>query len=466
MQNKSIKIIVRGLFFFLGSICIAQTPSALKGSIKNYYHQPLYLFQCVGDTLLLSDSVLTNEKGSFAFKKNLQGSYGMYKVVLGKNQFFYLLLGTGSLEICSLYSPGGAYNKATDSLVVLQSEENKLFYDFQTLQKRLNVANYWLLQMMRLFPLPDPFHKQIEDEYFSRYKAMDKFIKGKSMTGLIALAYYTPLNPDWKQPDPWRDSIIAEHYFDYFNPSDSFYLRTNILSEKMDLYTDLRTNKRDAYGQPVMDENMIQSAANDFLEKVLPNRENLEFCLNYLLKKLNKKHLDNAFLYLYEKYGKPLSGDCGSSNAPLSWAQAKAGVLKGIQTGSPAPDFKISDKIYLSEIQSEYTLILFWASWCPHCREEVPKIKKAIDGYNQKAGAKLVTVAVSLDTDQEVWQKFVTDNNLFSFLNFSEFKSWKSEVVKMYNVYATPTLFLLDRDKKIIARLDDLQQLNTWFKVN
>ena len=147
------------------------------------------------------------------------------------------------VEIQTQYYHSPFYNIATDSLVVLQSEENKIFYEFQHLQQKLNIASNWLLQMMRLYPLPDPFHKQIEEEYFARYDAMDEFIKSAlrhfaetpvsavnnvDIASKIALAYYQPINPDWHEPDPWRDSIIALHYFDYFNPSDPFYLHTNI----------------------------------------------------------------------------------------------------------------------------------------------------------------------------------------------------------------------------------------------
>ncbi|MBI5219771.1 MAG: redoxin domain-containing protein [Bacteroidia bacterium] len=95
----------------------------------------------------------------------------------------------------------------------------------------------------------------------------------------------------------------------------------------------------------------------------------------------------------------------------------------------------------------------------------MPEIKKITDEFNFKletSNLKLITVAVSLDSDYAQWQKFVTENNLLSFLNFSELKGWKGGVSKQYNVYATPTMFLLDKDKKIIAKpliTDELKQL-------
>lgn len=443
----------------------AQKKTSLTGNINNYANQPLRLYKCFGDSLLFVDSTRTDKKGEFAF--SMKGKVCMYKIALPQNQFFYILSDGHPVEIRTLCQFNAFYNIATDSLVVLKSEDNKRFYEYQHLQGKLNIANYWLLQMMRLYPLPDPFHKQIEDEYFARYNEMEQFIKNSWQSAVgnrqkkmtmndqsmeVALAYYQPINPDWKQPDPWRDSIKAAHYFDYFNPADSFYLHTNILPEKIDLYLTMRTDKRDAYGQPIYDEMLVAEAAQDFMEKVKNNSENFEFCLNYLLKSFRKAHKETAFLHLYDLYLKPKEGDCEAEDNQFNWAREIANKLRNIAIGSTAPDFELSDKLQLSGIQSDYTLVLFWASWCPHCTQAVPEIKKAVDEFNERVGKRLLTVAVSLDTNKEQWQKFVSENNLLSFLNFSELKGWKSEVVKKYNVYATPTMFLLDKDKKIISK--------------
>ncbi|MEK6616891.1 MAG: thioredoxin family protein, partial [Bacteroidota bacterium] len=124
----------------------------------------------------------------------------------------------------------------------------------------------------------------------------------------------------------------------------------------------------------------------------------------------------------------------------------------------------MNGKLNLYQLPTDYTLLLFWATWCPHCVQVVPEIKKAVEQYlNPKSQIpnlkSLMVVAVSLDTDKEQWQKFVTEKNLLSFINFSEYKGWQSEAVKKFNVYATPTMFLLDKDKKIIAKPETTEQL-------
>ncbi len=431
------KLIITSLFFLLPvAFCLGQKSVDLSGTIKNYNKQSLYLYKCGiypdkggTDTLLLADSTVTDAKGKFSlnFSKtsNFSKVNGMYKVVLQRNQSFYILFDGKPIEIKTVYIPDIFYNIATDSLSFsslptkeVGREEGAAFLEFQRLQKHLNVANYFLLQMMRLYPLPDPFHKNIEDEYFERYNAMKKFInreikeRPEWLSTKIAKAYYIPDCPDWKQPDDWRDSIIASHYFDYFNPSDSFYLHTNILSEKMDVYLALRTNKRDDYGQPIYSEQLFADAAIHFIDKTISNLNtqysilNTHFCLNYYLKKFNKEHKEHSFLSLYDTYLKTPKSDCGSSQTDeFTWARKKTDILKNVQIGSIAPDFAFypleivsakMDKVKidtlsqgvkdgmlnLSSIQSDYILLIFWATWCPHCTQVLPEIKKVVDNFN------------------------------------------------------------------------------------
>jgi len=460
--------ILYACFFTMSAQC------QISGTISNYSNQALFLYQCgvypaIGgsDTLLLVDSIQTDKKGGFSFsplqRRGAGGETALYKVVLQRNQWFYILYDGQPVRISTIFMPSPFYNIAADSLQVLKSEENKKFYEFQYLQKQIVVADNWLLQMMRLYPLPDPFHKEIEREYSERYEKMEAFVKHSKwekypLTKLIAYAYFVPLNPDWKEPDPWRDSIMAAHYFDYFNPADSFYLHTNILPEKMDVYLALRSNKRDAYGMPINDERLFSVAAKDFIKAAISNYEVYEFCLNYFLKKFSKEHKDVAFLELHDYFFKTQEGDCGSQEEDVfSWARQKANVLRGVQIGSTAPDFQIMEgKLNLYGLQSDYILLLFWASWCPHCVAEIPKIKKITDKYNSQ---QLITVAVSLDTSRTQWQAYVNKNGLSSWLNFSKLKGWKGEVVKRYNVYATPTMFLLDEEKKIIAKPENADAL-------
>jgi thiol-disulfide isomerase/thioredoxin len=213
---------------------------------------------------------------------------------------------------------------------------------------------------------------------------------------------------------------------------------------------------------------LLANAAIQFLLRTQPNSVNFNFCFNTVLKSFTKQHLEQALLMVYDHFAKPAAGNCEQSNAlaGLKLWENKVGELRGTQIGSTAPDFEIEKgRITLASIESNYTVLLFWATWCSHCLGEVPKIKKVIDDFYAKGNGtmqQLTTVAVSLDTDGKPWQQFIKDNSLYLFLNYSELNGWKSEIAKKFNVYATPTMFVLDKDKKIIAKPETANELKQF----
>lgn len=441
-------------------------------SIRNYPNQYVHLVQCYGDSLIFIDSIKTDKQGKAQVAGDVFLRKGfvpaLYRVYLPYNQWFYILYDGKPIQLRTVFQFHAFSNIATDSVQVFQSDENKRLYEFIRLQKQLNVANYHILQMMRWYPLTDPFHKQLENEYLQRYQAMDNFVKkvnpkkSQSFADKIVVAYYPSVNPDWKQPDPWRDSIIAVHFFDKFNPADSFYLYTDILPDKIDAWLRLPLNNTPTSTEtPAQKEDKTMKAADVWLQKVSGNAAIAEWSLQYLFKVFEKQKYYDAMYYIYDKYVQSRLQDC---EPPVAYKHLheKIATLKNIQIGSPAPDILIYNRLSLYSIPADYTLLLFWATWCPHCIEEVPKIRDVVNEVNAmlaKQNKRLQVIAISLDTDKEAWENFVNDNQLQSFINYSEFQGWQSPTAKLYHVYATPTMFLLNKEKKIIAKPENASQL-------
>lgn len=461
---------------------------SVTGKILNYSDQYLYFYKCYGDSLIFLDSIKTDSKGNFAVVisnlkspiQDLKSSTGIYLFNLPRNQFFYILSEKDDVKIKTEYSPNIFYNNATDNLVVLKGKENKLFYKFLHLQNKLNIANFWLMKIMRLYPLEDPFHEKVVKEYFKRHKKMNHLVaillkrNRNTAAAKVALAYYQPVNPDWKQPDPWRDSLIARQYFDYFDPSDKFYLHTNILPEKMNIYLSLMTNKRDHYGQPIYDEMLYADAANEFLTKTLLTRpdfgykertENFDFCLDYFLKLFDKEKKYDALFSVYNSWVvAQAEEECEPTDKKYNRWREKVSILRNIQIGNMAPDFAVvPEALNLHQIPAENILLVFWASWCFHCLDELPKIKSVLEKNMDKS---LFVIFISLDTDENSWHDAVSRLGLQTYLHLCDFKRWQGEVVKKYNIYATPTMFLLDKEKVIIGKPKNAIELRNTLQSN
>ncbi|MFH6999360.1 TlpA family protein disulfide reductase [Flavobacterium sp. FlaQc-57] len=101
----------------------------------------------------------------------------------------------------------------------------------------------------------------------------------------------------------------------------------------------------------------------------------------------------------------------------------------------------------LSDLKSRYKLVVFGASWCDKCKLEVPKLQPFYEKW--KRDDDLEIVFVSLDTDKDSFHLFSKD---FLWISTCDYKSWEGESVLDYCVFATPTMYLLDRNQNIIAK--------------
>lgn len=139
-------------------------------------------------------------------------------------------------------------------------------------------------------------------------------------------------------------------------------------------------------------------------------------------------------------------------NAAVTDFLVRMAKLKTVQTGSPAPDFSmntIEGKIVkLSDFKGKYVLLDFWASWCQPCRQENPNVVKAFQTFKNR---NFTIFSVSLDKDPQQWKQAVNADGL-TWTHGSELKDFEGPAVRLYQVEAIPSSFLIDPSGKIIAR--------------
>ena len=114
----------------------------------------------------------------------------------------------------------------------------------------------------------------------------------------------------------------------------------------------------------------------------------------------------------------------------------------------------------LEDIKSEYYLIAFGSSWCPACVQELPKLQKEYADFKNK---NVEIVMVSLDTSKQNLISFIQE---FDFYVASDYKKWYTQAVSDYHVFSTPTLYLIDKNKKILLRPNNIAQAKAWVQRN
>lgn len=118
------------------------------------------------------------------------------------------------------------------------------------------------------------------------------------------------------------------------------------------------------------------------------------------------------------------------------------GIISGIEMPNSS-----NEMINLNNIQKKYTLIDFWASWCPPCRTESKLLKNLYDAYNAKG---FEIYGISLDSKRERWLNAIANDNRI-WTEVSTVEGFKTKVSIEYGITSLPTNFLIDASGKIIA---------------
>lgn len=128
----------------------------------------------------------------------------------------------------------------------------------------------------------------------------------------------------------------------------------------------------------------------------------------------------------------------------------KRAIRNALKTGSQIPPIVYNDPngkpIDIKSFKGKYVLIDFWASWCGPCRKAIPEVKALYSLYKEQG---FEVLSVSIDTDHAAWRRAMSEENM----------PWpqvlspdKNKTLADFMIAGIPTLFLIDRDGKIIEK--------------
>jgi thiol-disulfide isomerase/thioredoxin len=117
----------------------------------------------------------------------------------------------------------------------------------------------------------------------------------------------------------------------------------------------------------------------------------------------------------------------------------------------------IEGQIYsLNELNAEITIVAFFEPSCGHCKKEIPKLyRQVFEPYRSKG---VQVFAVYTLADREEWTNFINEHELYDWINVYD-PYHQTHFRDYYDIKSTPTIFILDREKKIIAKKLDVDQM-------
>ena len=332
--------------------------------------------------------------------------------------------------------------------VFTQSQENQNWYGYQN-QSQLQLQKIAALQQA-LAGYPNTtdkivvqLEKAVTQELLNYQKQEAAFIKNHANTWAAQMVqnktvYFT--NPK----EEWRTQIYESraHFWDNVNTSNPSLINSPLYTELILEYLKYYMNPEMHFSEDEMNEGFKKSV-DTIMQKFSANEETKKFALQYL--QLGFKELGNekVLQHIDEKY-KELAAQCQNEADKAAFDKRMAGYA-AMKEGAQAPNITFTNNSTLYDLQSETTIVVFWASWCPHCMEELPKINAwAAENPNTKV------VAISLDEDQTAYETAIKQfPNIF---HHTDLKKWEGKAVNDYYIYGTPTFIVLDKDKKIVGK--------------
>jgi peroxiredoxin len=410
------------------------------------------LFSLSGEKYFFIDSINAGNNNEFNF--TLRGKYpGFYRITFNNKSWLDFIYDNEDIEL-ETYAV-----KIPDSLRIIRSEANKIYYEFVKLNKDYKTKTELLQLILTRYPEKDDYYNTTAEKLARSQNQYLQFVNVTSQTDPASFAAryvrsaqlpaVVPEIPPEKQLD-----YLKSHALDNVNFNDDGLIYSDAFTNKTIEYL---TYYRNPQLPMELLEKEFEAAIDSILNKAKVNELVYKHITEYLLGGFKKFGFDNVINYIVENY--VIKDDICLDEKLETALNRRIQQTKNFKTGDVVPNIILPDtsdsEIYLSKITADKTLIIFYSSRCPHCQTIIPELR---DYYNSGKERTFEVIAVSIDTSRTDWLNFVNSNKL-NWLNVSDLKGWHGQATKDYYIYATPTMFLVDKEKKIIIVPDDIGEI-------
>jgi len=451
-RNKKGIIFFLILFGFTVNTSIAQCISV---EIKNLENEKAYISSLSGEKITLIDSVNVIGKEKFQFNLNNPKYHtGFYRLTFDKNKWIDFVNDDEDVNITT------NANNALDSLQIVSSESNRLYYSFIKFNKAYKTKTELLQLILARYPKEDNYYKTTQDRLTQIQNEYIEFVNvtaQKKSQSFIAKYIKSAQLPVVDNVVQQQLSYLKSHALDNVDFNNSLLINSDLFSNKTIEYL---TYYRNPQLPLELLEKEFMIAVDSILNKAKINQLVYQHIVEYLIDGFKKFGFDKVLDYIVENY--VIKDDLCLDVKTEGLIKRRIEQAKNLKIGNIVPNISLPDisgkEVNLKNITAEKILIVFYASGCPHCKELLPKLNEL---YNNQKVKKFETLAISLDTNRKDWIDIIKNYGL-NFLNVSDLKGWDGKAASEYFIYATPTMILVNKNKKIISKpmtIDELKDL-------
>lgn len=445
---KKIFLAIVAIFSFTNvSLLQAQT---LKGKInvQRQANKQVDLFRTEGKYKYKIDSTRVKTDGTFIFDtKGLAKGY--YKIALSTETNIMDVIINPSETLVNIEFSQVRLEKGVK---VITSNENKAYWEFKEKDAQIQKSIKALKQQRGQFRSQGNEAKINEMTNEINKKEKELFDHIQLVINKYPSTFFSQAMVASKSKNPSDKAA----YFNDLDFNNENFIRTNVYAERFQDYI-IKHSGHTEVG--------YYNAVDDIMKKAKVNEKVFEFALYNLLDGFYGSGLEDVATYIMEEY---FYGEACGDIEINDLLRQKAELIKNLQIGNTPPDFTIKSN-YGSEVNlkntcanNKYTILMFWATHCPHCMRDLPGFVPVYNEYKPKG---LEVIAVALDVNPTKWKNTVEEKG-FNWLNVSQFKNYQSPVCKDYKINKTPSWFVLDRNMKIVAKPKGKHEVMKFLKNN
>jgi len=445
-----IKKIIFSILLF-SQIAIGQ--NFVKGTMNpasNQYNWVI-LYQLKGARqVYISNSTLKD--GAFNLSIPATAEKGMYRLMYKMDQKSQVDFIYNKQNVALTFNP----KEPKSSVKYLVSDENKLYSNYlikaTALQQKLDS-----LQLAYFQVKGNKSKTEVSNLYsktLKNYKETEKSYQLKS-EGLQA-SHFIKANEIYfpskllKTPQEFLNSK-KQHYFDFVNFEDKVLQNSIFITEKVIDYVFYLSVSEDVSVQ----NSLYKQGIKEVEEKVGNDLLLKSDLLTSILYNFNQQENASLMKYVLNDYKK----------LPKNFQNE--GVIKDTENklklaiGNLAPDFSWQENGVIKKLSdiklANHYILVFWSTTCSHCLHEIPLLHEF-----SKTLKDVHVIGFNLENNDTGFKKY---SKLYpDWTNILGLKKWQNKTARTYEIRATPTYFILDKDKRIVAKPNHYDDLKKYFQ--
>ncbi len=462
-KNRMIKRVLYSALLIL--IVITAKAEGYKISVhwEGLSDTSIYLARYYDSNIYVNDTLELNHSGKGIFKGDSSLNEGLYMLYLNGDNYLDFLVGKNQ-EI-DIYTKN---NQLLEALKISGAPDSENFAEYQKyIRKKQNEKSNLTKQLDNLSgDSRENIVTQINaiDDNMAAYMQSTLKDAGTGMFGLFIRAANPVIipQPDIEPSHPKYDSIAwfhaynyrRDHFLDGIDFTDDRILNTPLLKPKLETY----------FNQVLIQSpDSIIPQALKVLRKAGPNRRTYQYVSQFLINNSSASKImgmDAVFVAVADEVY--LSGKATwADQETLKKITEEVFLTRPNLIGNKAPELVMQnidgEYVSLHQLPSTYTVMVFYEYSCGHCKRDIPALYNNV--FMEFLANNIDVYAVCMNNDFDEWKKFIDDHDLHGWHNVWD-PEHQTQFRFKYNTRTSPLIYLLDKDKNIIAKKIDQNNLS------